>query len=227
MPFSVSMQHICKIPRSERPSPIFAIVEVFASPSALVPVRKQIKIGQSLGWYLKNELPCHSKCGTTKNPPCSIPARAGHRPEFCSPSQQWWRLHSRSGFHPPTHPSSPSRYVRNIYWRWNLCRIRTCSVQCDPHPVALFVDHSPFVFDHSTENQVADFDFYSLSNIDILIKHHFWYNASVSCWLYGAYVILIPSVCVSRRLFCHAQSPKSPQLNKYRSMFMRNIFITK
>jgi hypothetical protein len=34
----------------------------------------------------KTEIPCHSRCGTIKIPPCSKALSAEHRPKFCSPS---------------------------------------------------------------------------------------------------------------------------------------------
>jgi hypothetical protein len=41
----------------------------------------------------KNEVPCHSLCGTIKIPPCSKALSAEHRPKFCS--------------HPPAMVTSP------------------------------------------------------------------------------------------------------------------------
>jgi hypothetical protein len=34
----------------------------------------------------KTEVPCHSRCGTIKIPPCSKALSAEHTPKFCSPS---------------------------------------------------------------------------------------------------------------------------------------------
>jgi hypothetical protein len=34
----------------------------------------------------KTEVPCHSRCGTIKIPPCSKALSAEQRPKFCSPS---------------------------------------------------------------------------------------------------------------------------------------------
>jgi hypothetical protein len=34
----------------------------------------------------KTEVPCHSRCGTIKIPPCSKALSTEHRPKFCSPS---------------------------------------------------------------------------------------------------------------------------------------------
>jgi hypothetical protein len=34
----------------------------------------------------KTEVPCHSRCGTIKIPPCLKALSAEHRPKFCSPS---------------------------------------------------------------------------------------------------------------------------------------------
>ena len=46
-----------------------------------------------------NGCPCHSWCGTLKNPHCSMAMSADHRSKFCSPSPTiWWRLHMIENF---------------------------------------------------------------------------------------------------------------------------------
>jgi hypothetical protein len=65
------------------------------------PVRIRVRIGSSASPCVsleatewggpsdetgKTEVPCHSRCGTIKIPPCSKALSAKHRPKLCSPS---------------------------------------------------------------------------------------------------------------------------------------------
>ena len=43
-----------------------------------------MNIGSPSNETAKTEVPCHSRCGTLKIPPCSTAVRAEHRPTFCS-----------------------------------------------------------------------------------------------------------------------------------------------
>ena len=40
-----------------------------------------------------NWCPCHSRCGTLKNPHCSMAMSAEHISKFAALHRQWWRLH--------------------------------------------------------------------------------------------------------------------------------------
>ena len=42
---------------------------------------------------LKTVAPCHSRCGTLKNPHCSMAMSAEYRSTFAALHGQWWRLH--------------------------------------------------------------------------------------------------------------------------------------
>jgi hypothetical protein len=46
-------------------------------------------MGRSFGWDRKTKVPCHSRCGTIKIPPCSKAMSTEHRPKFCSPSMKY------------------------------------------------------------------------------------------------------------------------------------------
>jgi hypothetical protein len=48
-------------------------------------------MSRSLGWNRKTEVPCHSRYGTIKIPPCSKALSAEHRPKFRNHGQ-WWHL---------------------------------------------------------------------------------------------------------------------------------------
>jgi hypothetical protein len=41
-------------------------------------------MGRSFGWDRKNRVPCHSRCGTIKIPPCSTALSTEQRTKFCS-----------------------------------------------------------------------------------------------------------------------------------------------
>ena len=41
---------------------------------------------------------CHSRCGTLKNPHCSVAMSAEHRSKFAALQWQWWRLHMSEKF---------------------------------------------------------------------------------------------------------------------------------
>ena len=43
-------------------------------------------------------IPCHSTCGTLKNPHCSLAMSAENRSKFAALHQSWWRLHMSEKF---------------------------------------------------------------------------------------------------------------------------------
>ena len=47
---------------------------------------------------LKTVAPCHSRCGTLKNPHCSMAMSAEYRSTFAALHRQWWRLHRSKKF---------------------------------------------------------------------------------------------------------------------------------
>ena len=42
--------------------------------------------------YNKMDVPCHSGCGTLKNPLCSMTIRAEHSSKYTALRRQWWSL---------------------------------------------------------------------------------------------------------------------------------------
>ena len=51
-----------------------------------------MRLNKAVLWFRKTEVPCYSRRGTIKTPPCSKVTRAKQRPStFCSPQPAWWR----------------------------------------------------------------------------------------------------------------------------------------
>jgi hypothetical protein len=75
------------------------------SPHPIVCRKRQLNGGGPSDETGKTEVPCHSRCGTIKFPPCSKAMNIEHtcRPKFCSPSQvkpvsQIQQFHLRLGY---------------------------------------------------------------------------------------------------------------------------------
>ena len=66
------------------------------------------------------DAPCHSRCGTLKNPLCSKTMSAEHRSKFAALHRQWWRLYMSIKFssetknHKQTKNNSRRRYMIGI-----------------------------------------------------------------------------------------------------------------
>ena len=79
-------------------------------------------MGRSFGWdRKKTEVPCHSRCGTIKIPPCSKSLSTEHRPKFCSLS--------------PAMVTSPYKWNildRDVKHYQSINRYRLCLGMCAP-----------------------------------------------------------------------------------------------
>jgi hypothetical protein len=62
-------------------------------PYPLVCCKRRLNGGVPSDETGKSEVPCRSRCGTIKIPPCSKALSAEHRLKFAALHRQWWRLH--------------------------------------------------------------------------------------------------------------------------------------
>jgi hypothetical protein len=66
--------------------PWWSVLEYYSRSSTSLCVSKEATKWGSANENGKPEIPCHSRCGTIKIPPCSKALSAEHRSKFCSPS---------------------------------------------------------------------------------------------------------------------------------------------
>jgi hypothetical protein len=79
-------------------------------------------MGRSSDETGKTEVPCPSRCGPIKNPPCSKVLSAEHSPKFCSPSPVMvtfpykWLILERD-----VKPQQSTFVFLNRFFKWSFC----------------------------------------------------------------------------------------------------------
>ena len=80
-------------------------------------------------WPLWTDALCHSRCGTLKNPHCSMAMSVEHRSKFSVLHRQWWRLHISEQISSGTkNPKQTNKYHLSksficlpfLDWQWSM-----------------------------------------------------------------------------------------------------------
>ena len=84
------------------------------------PLKKRSAIGVSVTgsrkWPLLTDAPCYSRCGTLKNPHCSMAISVEQRSKFAALHRQLWRLHMSEKFSSGTKKTKQTNKHSTVYW---------------------------------------------------------------------------------------------------------------